>query len=132
MYPAPSVRGLHLEYHLWMNELAFAKEEIAIFEKHLETMVRAYRDPEVLGRVAHFRNRFIRHRDLAGGLSHRLHECEKQLADFVREMSGMGIDSVRMDNHGKLREEMRGFHEIFKVLKNEFRQFEAEPLPAQP
>lgn len=126
MYPTISVRGLHLEYQLWMNELSFDKQEIALFEKQLEPIVANYTDTTVRGRAEQFQNRFIRQKEVIDELKHRLHGSEVQLAAFARDMSGMGLDSVRMDNHVKLRDEVRRFRELYTELKTEFRRFEAD------
>lgn len=126
MYPTISVRSLHLEYKVWINELNFAKEEIGIFEKHLELLVNRNTDVLVRAKIEHFQNQFIRHREVIDELKHKLHLSEVQLANFVRDMSGMGIDSVKMDNHVKLRDEQFRFREIYAELKNDFRRFESE------
>jgi len=126
MYPTLSIRSLHLEYQLWMNELDFCKEEIRIFEKHLERLVNRNTDITVTSRIERFQNQFIRHLEVIDELKHKLHGSEVQLAGFVRSMSGMGTDSVRMDNHVKLRDDMRRFREIYTELKNDFRRFEAD------
>ncbi|GAB4091865.1 hypothetical protein [Flaviaesturariibacter terrae] len=126
MYPTISVRGLHLEYQLWMNELDFAKEEIGIFEKHLEPIVCNYSDRNVCARAEQFQNKFIRHKEVVDELRHKLHGSEVQLATFVRDMSGMGIDSVKMDNHVKLRDDVYRFRELYTELKKDFRRFGAD------
>ncbi|RYY85649.1 MAG: hypothetical protein EOO15_16495 [Chitinophagaceae bacterium] len=126
MYPTISVRSLHLEYQLWIHELNFAKEEICIFEKHLEPIVCNYTIQEVRGRAEQFQNKFIRHKEVVDELKHKLHGSELQLAAFVRDMNGMGIDSVKMDNHVKLRQDVFRFRELYTELKKEFRRFEAD------
>ncbi|RYY93975.1 MAG: hypothetical protein EOO11_18800 [Chitinophagaceae bacterium] len=109
-----------------MNELSFAKEEIRIFEKHLGALLQRHRVVTVTAPAEHFQNQFIRHREVIDELRHRLHGSELQLARFARDMSGMGLESVRMDNHVKLRDEMMRFREIYTDLKSAFRRFEAE------
>jgi hypothetical protein len=116
---------LHLEYRFWITELNFAKEEIEIFERHLEGLAANYRAIEVTAQIEHFQNSFIRHKEVIDILKHDLHGSEVQLASFVRELSGMGLHSIRMDNHGKLREQMTTFRKLYTELKNEFRRFEA-------
>jgi hypothetical protein len=58
-------------------------------------------------------------------LKHKLNISERQLAGFVRELSGLGLESIKMDNHPNLREEVKTFRKIYTELKNEFRKFEA-------
>lgn len=119
------IPNLHLEYRIWMAELDFAKEEISIFEQHLVELVSKNTKLAVIAQVEHFRNRFIQEKQVIDHLKHNLHLAEKRLADFVHQMSGIGIDHVRMDNHPRLREEMITFRELFTELKAGFRRFKA-------
>lgn len=59
-------------------------------------------------------------------LKHKLNITERQLARFIKEVSGLGLESIKMDNHPTLREDMKTFRKIYKELKEEFRKFEAE------
>jgi hypothetical protein len=126
MFPTISVRSLHLEYQLWVRELVFYKEEIKIFEHHLEILVQRNNKSAVMAQVEHFQNQFIRQKEVIDIIVHHLNTSEKQLASFVYGMSGSGMDSIRMDNHPKLREDVITFRKIYKELKEEFRRFEAE------
>ena len=40
----------------------------------------------------------------------------------------MGLESIKMDNHGKLRDEMKTFRAIYQDLTDEFRRFEKDCL----
>jgi hypothetical protein len=119
-----SIRSLHMEYQLWTRELIFYKEEIKIFEDHLEALLKRNNKNGVLANVEHFQNQFILQKEVIDYLKHDLNVSERQLAGFVYEMSGDGIDNIKMDNHGKLRERMTTFRKIYKDIKNEFRRFE--------
>lgn len=125
MFPTITIPKLHIEYRLWVNELSFYKEEIAIFEMHLEDIVVKNSATEVRARIEQFQNQFIREKEVIDELRHKLNISERQLAGFVKELSGMGLESIRMDNHGNLREEMQLFRKIYQELKENFRQFEA-------
>jgi hypothetical protein len=57
-------------------------------------------------------------------LKHKLNVSEKQLDGFVKELSGMGLESIKMDNHLNLRDDMKMFRQIYNELKDEFRRFE--------
>ncbi len=126
MIPTITIPKLHLEYRLWIAELNFSKEEITIFERHLEDMVAKNSDLVARTQVEHFQNQFIREKEVIDELKHKLNISERQLAGFVRELSGMGLESIKMDNHGNLREEMKTFRVIYGDLKEEFRRFERE------
>jgi hypothetical protein len=125
MTPTISIRSLHLEYQLWTRELIFYKEEIKIFEDHLINILdRNDSNSEVPPQVEHFQNQFILQKEVIDFLKHDLIVSERQLASFVHELSGEGIDTIKMDNHGKLRERMTTFRKIYKEMKQEFRRFE--------
>ena len=125
MFPTITIPKLHLEYRLWMNELSFCKEEINLFESHLEILVKKNTDVIVRAQIEHFQNQFIREKEVIDELRHKLHISERQLAGFVKELSGLGLESIKMDNHGNLREDMKTFRKIYSELKKEFRHFEA-------
>ncbi len=123
--PTVSLQSLHLEYKLWIAELNFDIEMIRIFEAHLEKIASVNtNNKEVLSKVEHFQNQFIRQREVIDELKHDLHTSEVQLAAFTQEMSTVGYDSERMDNHSGLRERFLTFKKIFSQLKDEFHSFE--------
>jgi hypothetical protein len=128
MFPTTTIPKLHLEYRNWMNELSFCKEEIGIFEGHLENVVNRTTVTAVRAQVEHFQNQFIRQKEVVDELKHKLHISERQLAGFVKELSGLGLESIRMDNHSKLREDVKIFRKLYTELKEEFRRFEADHM----
>jgi hypothetical protein len=126
MYQTVSIRSLHLEYQLWVRELIFYKEEIKIFESHLEELVSRNTRQGVQVQIEHFQNQFICQKEVIDILKHKLNISERQLAAFVYDLSGGVIDSIRMDNHSELREEIQTFRKLYKKLKTDFRYFETE------
>jgi hypothetical protein len=126
MTPTLSIRSLHMEYQLWTRELLFYKEEIKIFEDHLEAILHRNNKNGVPAHVEHYQNQFILQKEVIDFLKHDLIVSERQLAGFAHELSGEGIDTIKMDNHGKLRERMSTFRKIYKEMKSEFRRFEMQ------
>ena len=120
MFPTVTIPKLHSEYQLWMRELTFYKEEIKIFEHRLEDVINRYNEINVAAKVEQFQNQFIREKEVIDELKHKLHCSEKQLAGFVKELSGLGLESIKMDNHPNLREEINTFRRIFIDLKDRF------------
>jgi len=125
MVPTISIRSLHLEYELWIREIAFYKEEICLFENHLEGLASQNSDPSRSVQIEHFQNQFILQKEVIDYLKHDLHVSEKQLAAFAHELSYTGLESIRMDNHTQLRERVITFRNIYGDLKKEFREFES-------
>ena len=121
-----SVKSLHLEYQLWIRELTFYKEEIRIFENHLESLITKNTNHLMRAQAEHFQNQFILQKEVIDHLKHDLHVSEKQLAAFVKELSGNHLENVRMDNHPVLRDRMATFRKIYKDIRAEFRQYESE------
>jgi hypothetical protein len=123
------IRNLHLEYKFWIVELNFYREMLDIFQSHLETVVRE--NPEnrkIRPQVEHFQNQFFLQREVIDELKHDLNISEKQLAIFTREMSLVGYEFERLDNHSVLRDKFLTFRKIFNELKEEFHHFESECL----
>ena len=121
-----SIRSLHMEYQLWTRELLFYKEEIKIFEEHLTAILERNNRNGVPAQVEHFQDPFILQKEVIDFLKHDLIVSERQLANFAHELSGEGIDTIKMDNHAKLRERMSTFRKIYREMKNEFRRFEMQ------
>lgn len=126
MTPTVSIKSLHLEYRLWINELTFYKEEILIFERHLEELVNSYTGENISAEIEKYQNQFICQKEVIDVLKHDLNTSERQLAAFARELSGNALESVKMDNHVRLRERMITFRKLFTELKEDFRRFESE------
>jgi hypothetical protein len=126
MLSTTTIPQLHLEHQLWINELNFYKEEIKLFEKYLTNCISSNPGRDAAVGVEHFQNQFIIQKDIIDHLKHELGVSENRLVGFVKELSGLGLDSIRMDNHTKLRERMKTFREIYSDLKKDFRRFESE------
>ncbi|MBD0296390.1 MAG: hypothetical protein ICV84_14515, partial [Flavisolibacter sp.] len=62
---------------------------------------------EVAAQVEHFQNQFIRHKEVIDELKHNLGVAERQLKAFVLDVQGMGLPSIKMDNHPELRKEVQ-------------------------
>jgi len=115
-----------MEYQLWTRELIFYKEEIKIFESHLINILKRNSKGAVLVQIEHFQNQFILQKEVADFLKHDLIVSERQLTNFAHEISDEGIDDIKMDNHGSLRERMGTFRKIYREIKQEFRRFEMQ------
>jgi hypothetical protein len=121
-----SITDLHLEYQLWLRELTFYKEEIKIFEAHLETLANRNNKKAAQAQIEHFQNQFIRHKEVIDILKHDLQVSERQLASFVFNLTRIGFENIKMDNHGSLRDRILVFKKIYSELKQEFRRFETK------
>lgn len=128
MYATTTIPNLHTEYRLWISELNFFKEEVGRFEQQLESVINHNNGFTISAGVEQFQNRFIREKEVIDELKHKLNISERQLAAFVKELNGLGLQSIRMDNHTKLRDDMGTFRKLYGELKQSFRKFEAVSL----
>jgi hypothetical protein len=124
--PLPFIPNLHEEYHQWINELNFYKEEIILFEKQLDRIVNRNKNENVLAQAEEFKYQFTLQKEVIDNLKYYLHTSEKNLTAFVRQMRGMGLSSVKMDNHSHLRDEFKTCKSMFNKLKTSFRGFEMQ------
>jgi hypothetical protein len=122
------IQSLHLEYNTWIAELNFDTELIRIFESHLAELVSRNSGTEIRAQIEHFQNQFIRQKEVIDELKHELNIAEKQLAGFAKEMSAVGYENERLDNHAGLRDKFLIFRKIFSELKEEFHRFESKRM----
>lgn len=117
---------LHAEYQFWIAELNFDTELIKIFENHLAYITVHNTSKKISAHIEQFQNQFIRQREVIDELKHDLNISEKQLVSFIRDMSAIGFENERLDNHSELREKFLTFRNLFDDLKTRFRHFESE------
>jgi hypothetical protein len=104
------IRNLHLEYKFWIVELNFYKEMLNIFQSHLENIVKEHADDKkIRPHIEHFQNQFFLQREVIDELKHDLNISEKQLASFTKEMSIVGYEFDRLDNHSSIRDRFLTF-----------------------
>jgi peroxiredoxin len=128
MVPSTTIPQQHLAYRQQVAELDFCKAEIRIFEKQLAQI--AANNPVLFAsaQVEQFQNRFIRQKEVIDALKQALHRDEKWLACFVKEISGLGLESIKLKNITRLKEDLDCFRKIYQEMKASFRQFVATSL----
>jgi DNA repair exonuclease SbcCD ATPase subunit len=119
-----SIKTVHTEYHTWMKELIFFKQETGYFEQQLKNVQNVSDDAQIL------LEKLAENKQLIDELKQELKTSEKRLIAFVYEVSGMGLESIKMDNHVKLREEMNKFKQKHKELKQHFRKIASGAIQA--
>ena len=125
MFPATTVFSLHKEYNESISELNFYKREINTFQQRLAQLAMQSEPVEVRANLEQIQNQFILEKEVVDELIHKLHDSEKQLVGFVKEVSGLGLENMNMDNRPNLREDMHTFRKIYFDLKSRFKTFAA-------
>lgn len=118
------VRNLHYENKVWKNELLFVADEIQVYENRLTDLVMGETPHEMLPKLEHFQNQFIREKEVIDHLKHDVNSHEHKLVEWVRTEKG-NEESLAV-KHEALQERMAIFRKIFAELKGKFYQFLAE------
>ena len=69
------------------------------------------------------KHRFVQLKSLIESLKSNLYVEEKQLISFIKEVSGLGLDSIKIDNHLTSRERICSFCEQYNKLKQDIRLY---------
>ncbi|HPK10912.1 MAG: hypothetical protein KDC16_07590 [Saprospiraceae bacterium] len=121
------IDDLHFEHVAWKNELAYQRDELKSFEHRLEEVAPRYTDKEVLKKVEHFQNQFIRHFEVLDILDHDINVHEDELSSFAKEHP-VAVDHVQFHDHKDVREKVETQREIYQELKDEFLRFLTETM----
>lgn len=121
-----SPRDLHFELKVWLNELAFFKEELLGFEQRLSDEAHKHiTEKNVMAEVEHFQNQFIRQKEVVDVTRHNVKQAENQLEKLSKNHSD--TENIYYD-HTSLREEMNTFRDLYNSLKKEFLAFLAKHM----
>jgi hypothetical protein len=113
------VQRLHFEHKLWMNELQFFADEIAIFEHRLEEVLQRHPgEKEALVRLEQFQNQFIRQKSVLEELQHDINIHEQTISGLLK--SGFSTPEHKINDHSNIRENMDSFKSIYTDLKASF------------
>lgn len=114
--------ALHFDHKVWLNSLRFYREELFIFQRHLEQFVRTSAVPETMAHVEQFQNKFIRQSEVIDELAHDIKKHDQALADQLTAKAP-GMIYRPFGIHNELRERMDTFERLYMELKNEFRNW---------
>lgn len=121
------ITDLHSDHVLWLNTLAFCKEEIAILERRMEEIAARNTGAEVMAELEHFQNQYIRQREVIDELRHELKQHENLLEKEVREHP-IAVDHRLFTDHVEQRENMKTFEKLYRELKDEFMHWLAKRM----
>ncbi len=119
------LKDLHFEHRIWLNELNFVKDELAIFTNRLSEVEGKNTAADFSALAESFQNRLIRQKEVVYELSHEIKEHESALADYAEEFP-IAIDHVHFDDHKEVRGKMARFTVLYAEFKAEFMRFIAK------
>jgi len=120
------VENLHFQHRLWSNELNFVEDELKIYEHRLEKLVKTLSDRDMLAKLEHYQNQFIRQKEVLDQLQHDIKIHEQQIGRMLQD--GRQPDGKDLNRHLKVEDEMATFRNIYAELKSNFFKFMAENL----
>ncbi|MFT3884652.1 MAG: hypothetical protein QM724_04255 [Flavobacteriales bacterium] len=112
------IGDLHSDHMLWMNTLAFCKQEIGILERRLGEVAQRNTGKEMLAELEHLQNQYIRQREVIDELHHDLKQHENELGKIAREHP-IAVDHRLFQDHTAQREAMATFEKLYRELKEE-------------
>lgn len=121
------ISDLHFDHKLWKSQLTFQADELTIFTHRLEEVVVRWTDKDVLKRVEHFQNAFIRHKEVIDILIHDINAHEHKLSHKAQSQP-VAIDHVHFDDHTDERKRVEDQIRIFYELKTDFLRFLSEAM----
>lgn len=113
---------LHFEHKLWLNELAFYKDELAIFNNRLTELESRNNSSDFLPTFEALQNRAIRQKEVLDELRHEINTQESSLANYAEEHP-IAVDHVYFTDHTELRQKMVRFKELYSEFKEEINRF---------
>jgi hypothetical protein len=119
----PVLADLHFEHKVWMNEIAFYKTEINIFQERLEEIAKKYTGRDIQEQVEQFQNRFIIQSNEIDILVHKIKLIEHKEALKGEKIRYNIVDDKIYQDHDVLVDEMAQFVKLYKELKKDFYSF---------
>lgn len=115
-----SLQVVHFEHRLWVNELKFFADELKIYERQLEELVRKSVKKEAMQELEQFQNQFIRQKEVLDTLQHDIHIHEQKLSEAIQDSRELPLD---LEYHEFMKEQMGSFRSIYAELKGNFYRF---------
>ena len=119
------LKDLHFEHRLWLNELNFVKDEIAIFTHRLSEVEIKNNGADFSAEAESLQNRLIRQKEVLDELLHEINAHESSLAHDAQEHP-IAIDHLYFKDHKGLRDKMSRFSTLYAEFKAEFMRFTAK------
>lgn len=113
---------LHQNYTEWIDGLHFYKDDLNVFLRRLEEVLKKNNSIDVTALVEHFQNQFIIQRNEIDTLLHEIKLKERELVEYAKA-NPVAIDHVRFKESLTLVDRMNRFEDLWKGLRQEFLTF---------
>lgn len=122
MKKAIYINDLHFEHEQWNSELDFQKDKLNSFKNRLEEVASKWTDHDVLAKVEHFQNSFIRHKEVIDTIEHNINGHKSSLVQRAKD-NPTAIHHEHFDDHTAMREEIEMQRKLFGELNAEYFRF---------
>jgi hypothetical protein len=113
---------LHQSSLEWLSTTVLWKQEVAFFQKLLDSYVAKGTSTDEKKKVSHFQNLITYYGgELIDSLRKKIKLHEHKLANMMQELKGS--DKEYYDEHGELLDELSAFMKTFNSFKSEFFAF---------
>jgi hypothetical protein len=116
------LNDLHFNYRMWVNQLAFHKEELKIFQKRLEEVAPRNTNQDFRRQLGHFQNHIVIQNEQLDILKHDIKSLENELQRQA-QANPQHAAEVMFQNDGQVRERMETFVRLYDELKHDFMRF---------
>lgn len=117
-----TIYQLHEEHKIWLNKLAFYKDEISIMQNRIAEIAQKNTSKEVLSFVEHFQNQLIVQKEQIDILNHSIRSHESFLENAA-DKNRTAVDQEKFTDHKVQRENVEKFERIFNDLRKELIAF---------
>jgi hypothetical protein len=118
----PSLMDMHHSSLEWLSTTVLWKQEVAFFQKLLDSYVAKGTSTDEKKKVSHFQNLITYYGgELIDSLRKKIKLHEHKLANMMQELKGS--DKEYYDEHGELLDELSAFMKTFNSFKSEFFAF---------
>lgn len=113
-----TIYQLHEEHKIWLNKLAFYKDELLIMQNRISEISVKNTSKEVLAFVEHFQNQLIIQKEQIDILNHNIRKHETDL-EKAADKNPVAIDKEKFADHTTQRDQVDTFERIFNELRKE-------------
>ena len=117
-----TIYQLHEDHKIWLNKLAFYKDELSIMQNRISEIAKKNTSKEVLSFVEHFQNQLIVQKEQIDTLNHNIKEHESFLEDQANK-NPTAIDHEKFADHAMNRDNVGNFEKTFNALRKELIDF---------
>lgn len=121
-----SIEQFREELQSWKRELSSIKEEIRLFEQHLENLTGKKLPKDLLAEVEHFQNLFICQKEVIDKLRHDLPDSRARVENIFQDIRSSRREQSWESPSESLEERMDTFRKIYIEIKQDFHRFDEE------